>query len=60
MRNINFLEELTHLYPEYNWNISNIMYGKLDKFKKINDGIYTFNQDNNIYIPLLLIDFQVL
>ena len=59
MRNINFLEELTHLYPEYNWNISNIMYGKLDKFKKINDGIYTFNQDNNIYIPLLLIDFQV-
>lgn len=59
MKNINFLEELTHLYPEYNWNISNIMYGRLDKFKKINDGIYNFNQDNNIYIPLLLIDFQV-
>ena len=59
MRNVNFLEKLINLYPGYQWNISNIMYGKLDKFKKTNDGVYTFNQDNNIYIPLVLVDFQV-
>ena len=59
MRNINFLEKLIHLYPKYHWNISNIMYGKFDKFQKISNGIYTFYQDNNIYIPLILINFQV-
>ena len=59
MRNINFLEKLINLYPEYQWNISNIMYGKLDKLKKTNDGVYSFNQDINIYIPLVLLDFQV-
>lgn len=59
MRNINFLEKVIGLYPGYQWNISNIMYGKIDKFKKINDGIYNFNQDNNICIPLTLLDFQV-
>lgn len=59
MRNNNFLKNLLGLYPEANWDISKVMYGKYDQLKNINDGIYNFYSDKNICIPISLIQYQV-
>ena len=59
MRNNIFLEKLLELYPDSNWDISKVMYGKYDQVKNINDGVYNFYSDKNICIPISLLQYQV-
>lgn len=59
MRNNTFLNLLLELYPDSDWNVSKIMYGRSDKFKNINDDYYNFELDKNVCIPISLIGYQV-